>query len=386
MVIQLELLIFKQLIEEGKNIMNFFEFKGIKIAGMATAVPDRHQKISDYNHLFADGEVEKFCAATGIYEKYNAYGVGTTTSDLCVVAAKKLFEELKIDKNTIDGLIFITQTPDYFVPPTSCIIQYRLGLDNCGLVYDSNIGCTAFPFGLQMACANIMAGCKRILLLVGDSNPNKGDNLNKDALLFGDAGVAVIVERTEENVPPVNIGIETIGSGYKALISPYGMERHPLSVVGQTRGFEFAAYYNNAVYMSGADVFTFSIKDAPRVAKAFFEHFNNNVNDFDLISLHQANKMIIDNVAKRIKAPKEKLMNSIERFGNTRGASTAVNICDYAEKNNVYSGYKSMLVLAFGVGLNVTVASFYMNMALCLPVVKTNVVYNDGIDAETYFK
>ena len=108
--------------------MNFFEFKGIKIAGMATAVPDRHQKMSDYDYLFAEGEVEKFCAATGIYEKYNAYGVGTTTSDLCVVAANKLFEKLNINKDTIDGLIMITQTPDYFVPPTSCIVQHRLGL------------------------------------------------------------------------------------------------------------------------------------------------------------------------------------------------------------------------------------------------------------------
>ena len=90
--------------------MNFFEFKGIKIAGMATAVPDRHQKMSDYDYLFAEGEVEKFCAATGIYEKYNAYGVGTTTSDLCVVAANKLFEKLNINKDTIDGLSNHDQT------------------------------------------------------------------------------------------------------------------------------------------------------------------------------------------------------------------------------------------------------------------------------------
>lgn len=366
--------------------MNFFEFKGIKIAGMATAVPDRHQKMSDYDYLFAEGEVEKFCAATGIYEKYNAYGVGTTTADLCVVAANKLFEELAIDRDTIDGLIFITQTPDYAIPPTSCIIQHRLGLDNCGLVYDSNIGCTAFTFGLQMACANIMAGCKKILLLVGDANPNRGESRNKDGLLFGDAGVALVVEKTAEEVPPINICIETIGSGYKALISPYGMERHALPVVAQTRGFEFAVYYNNAPYMSGTDVFTFSIKDAPRVTKAFLANFGSDINDFDLVSIHQANKMIIDNVAKRIKAPIDKVINSIARFGNTRGASTAVNICDHAEVNNVYEGYKKILALAFGIGLNITVASFTMNMSKCLPLIKTSAVYDDGIDSETYFK
>ena len=85
----------------------------------------------------------------------------------------------------------------------------------------------------------------------------------------------------------------------------------------------------------------------------------NDISDFDLVSIHQANKMIIDNVAKRIKAPQEKVINSIERFGNTRGASTAVNICDYAENNNIYEGDKKILALAFLVfGLNVTVASF----------------------------
>ena len=197
---------------------------------------------------------------------------------------------------------------------------------------------------------------------------------------------AIIVEKTDEDVPPIEICIETIGSGYKALISPYGMERHPLSVVAQTRGFEFATYYNNAVYMSGADVFTFSIKDAPRVTKAFLQKFNKSMDDFDLISIHQANKMIIDNVAKRIKAPKEKLMNSIARFGNTRGASTAVNICDYAEENNIVEGNREIFILGFGVGLNVTVASINLDMSVCLPIIKTTDVYDDGIDSETYFK
>ncbi|WP_418940463.1 3-oxoacyl-[acyl-carrier-protein] synthase III C-terminal domain-containing protein, partial [Phascolarctobacterium faecium] len=115
-------------------------------------------------------------------------------------------------------------------------------------------------------------------------------------------------------------------------------------------------------------------------------NLGNDISDFDLVSIHQANKMIIDNVAKRIKAPQEKVINSIERFGNTRGASTAVNICDYAENNNIYEGDKKILALAFGIGLNVTVASFTIDMSVCLPIIKTSEVYDDGIDSETYFK
>ena len=334
--------------------------------------------------VFDDKENELHPGSSPI--EFELYTFITSIVNQCRAYADTRQIKLNINKDTIDGLIMITQTPDYFVPPTSCIVQHRLGLDNCGLVYDSNIGCTAFPFGLQMACANIMAGCKRILLLVGDANPNRGETSNKDGLLFGDAGVAIIVEKTDEDISPINIAIETIGSGYKSLITPYGMERHPLPVVAQTRGFEFAAYYNNATYMSGTDVFTFSIKDAPRTTKTFLANLGNDISDFDLVSIHQANKMIIDNVAKRIKAPQEKVINSIERFGNTRGASTAVNICDYAENNNIYEGDKKILALAFGIGLNVTVASFTIDMSVCLPIIKTSEVYDDGIDSETYFK
>lgn len=365
--------------------MNFFEFKNIRIAGMATAVPDNHTEVSSYTHLFEEGEVEKFCQSTGIYSKYNAWGVGTTASDLAVVAANNLFEKLSIDRETVDGIIFITQTPDYLVPPTSCVIQHRLGIDNCGLVYDSNIGCTAFPFGIQMACANIVSGCNRVLLLVGDSNPNRGETSNKNGLLFGDATTAILLEKTEDDVPPIRICTEVIGSGYKALVAPYGMERHPLYKVSADRGFEFAVYYNNATYMSGTDVFAFSIKDAPRTTKEFMKHFNSTINDYDLISIHQANKMIIDNVVKRIKAPTEKVINSIDRFGNTRGASTSVNICDYAQRENVYSGHRNILALAFGVGLNVVLASFDMDMSKCLPIIKTKQVFDDGIDNYSYF-
>ncbi len=365
--------------------MNFYEFEGIKISGMAVAVPDNHHSIMEKAHFFAEGEVQRFCESTGIWSRYMSDGIGTTTADLCVVAANKLFEAFAIDRSTVDGLILVTQTPDYFIPPTSCVIQHRLGMDDCGLVYDSNIGCTAFPFGIQMACANIKAGCKKVLLLVGDANPDRGDETTKDGMLFGDAGTAMLLEATEEPVAPIRICIDTIGSGYKALITPYGMQRHNLYSLYRERGIDYALGYNNATIMEGSDVFTFSIKDAPKTTKAFYAHFGCSADDYDMISIHQANKMIVDNVAKRIKAPKEKVHYSLDRFGNTRGASTAVNICDYAAQNNLYSGKQKILNLAFGVGLNVTLAEIELNMSRVLPLIKTTEAFDDGITNYTYF-
>ena len=365
--------------------MNFFEFHGIKVSALAAAVPDRHDSIPEFATNFPPEEIQKFCETTGVWQRYNSAGLGVTTSDLCVAAAKEIFAHFDVDKDAIDGIIFVSQTPDYTVPPTSCVIQARLDLDNCGLVYDSSIGCSGFPFGLQMACANIMAGCKKVLLLVGDANPERGPLSSKDGLLFGDCGVAILLEKTEENVPPVRVAIETIGKGFKSLVAPYGMYRHIFPDLCRDRGVDTALAYIHTPFMQGADVFTFSIKDAPKTVKAFYNRFDCVATDFDLISIHQANKLIVDNVAKRIKAPMEKVQISLDRYGNTRGASTALNICDYAEQNQIYSGRKNILNVSFGVGLNIVVASIEMDMGRCLPIIKSKESFDDGITNYTYF-
>lgn len=368
--------------------MYFGEFPGIKISALSAAVPDNHEVSMDVAEKFSEGEIQKFCESTGIWERYVSTGTGVTASDLCVAAAKEIFEKLDVDKSTIDGLIFVSQSPDYPVPPTSCVIQHRLGLPECGLVFDSNIGCTGFPYGIQMACANIMAGCQKILLLVGDAGTERGwsGEITKDSLLFGDCGIAAIVERTNEAVRPVRAGIHTIGKGYKSLLTPFGGERHNLLGFYRERGAEgIEKLFVHGSIMEGTDVFTFSIVDAPKATKKFYQRFQCTADDFDLISIHQANKLIVDNVAKRIKAPKEKVPMSLGLYGNTRGGSTAINICDYAMRENVHQGVKRILNVAFGIGLNVAVVDFDLDMSRCLPIIRTMETYDDGIDNYTYF-
>ncbi len=370
--------------KKGVMSMYFNEFSNVRISALAAAVPDHREQLINYAAQFSTEEIEKFCKSTGIQERYSSVGVGTTAADLCVAAAEEIFQRTGIKRDSIDGLILLTQTPDYMTPPTSCIIQYPLGLDNCGLVYDSSIGCSGFPFGIQMACADLMAGCEKILLLVGDSFV-ECPGMQKDDLLFGDCGVAVVLEKVSETVAPIKVGIRTIGKGYPSLISPYGMQRHPLSDFYRDRGLEDALAYNNKGTMHGTDVFTFSIKDAPKATKEFLAHFDCQMDDYDLISIHQANKMIVDNVAKRVQAPAEKVLWSLNRYGNTRGSSTAMNICDYVQRENLHKGMKRILNLAFGVGLNVALAGFELDLSVVLPVVKTSAVFDDGIDSFSYF-
>ena len=120
--------------------MNFFEFPGVKVSALAAAVPDNCQQNMALTDIFPKDELDKFCKSTGVWKRYVSTGLGVTASDLCVAAANEIFEKLNVDKASVDGLIFLSQTPDYPTPPTSCLIQHRLGLDDCGLVYDSNIG------------------------------------------------------------------------------------------------------------------------------------------------------------------------------------------------------------------------------------------------------
>lgn len=364
--------------------MYFHEFQGVKISALAAAVPDAHERIMDYAGQFSEAELEKFCKSTGIQERYSSIGAGTTAGDLCVAAAKEIFDCLPVEKDTIDGLIFLSQTPDYCAPPTSCVIQHRLGLENCGVVYDSNIGCTGFLFGIQMACANLMSGCRRVLVLAGDSFTEL-PSPQKDDLLFGDGCIAAVLEKTDETVPPIRVGIHTIGKGYPSLIAPYGMWRHTLNDFYKERGMEDALAYNNKGGMHGADVFTFSIKEAPKAAKEFLKRFSCSMDGYDCVSIHQANRMIVDNVAKRIKAPAEKVLWSLDRYGNTRGASTAINLCDYVQRENIHSGTRRVFSLAFGIGLNIAVADFEMDLGRVLPICKTTEVFDDGITNYSYF-
>ena len=364
---------------------NSNEFPGVRIAALVAAVPDDYEQIMDYTDQFPEGELEKFCQTTGARERYVGANLKTTASDLCVAAAREIFAHADIDKSTIDALIFLPQRADYFVPPTSCVIQHRLGLDHCGLVYDSNIGCTGSIFGIQMACANLMSDSKRVLVMVGDSEEGKGGKQQKNDLLFGSCGVAMVLERMAEAVSPIRMGLSTIGKGYQVMISPYGMVRHPLRMFYEDRGLDAVLDYANRIAKQGTYIFTFSTKDAPRVAKEFLARFGCGINDYDLISINQADKMIVDNVAKRVKAPAEKVLWSLDRYGNIGGISMMINLCDYVQRENVHQGTKRVFNMAFGIGLNVAVADLTLDMGAVLPIIKTTEVFDDGIDSFTFF-
>lgn len=361
--------------------MNNYSFDNIEIKALATAVPNDFDRLMDFAPLFPDGEMEKFCRTTGILKRFVGYRKRIIASDLCVAAANQVFEKFPELKEETDALIFMSQSFDYEAPATSGIIQMRLGLEQCGAVYDVTYGCAAFPFGMQIAGSFIMGGCRNVLLLIGDS-VTSAEATDKDSLLFGDAGSAIIVGRKQPNQigqeRPVQIRLETAGSKFKALMAPFGRNRHRFSDMARDIGAENANRLLHR-FMDGSDVFTFSIKDAPAAVKKFYNDFSCAPEDFDFAAIHQANKMIVDNVGKRIKFPKEKIPITLDRYGNTNGVSVPVTISDYVE-SCPKDGIKNVLTVAFGIGMSIGVCACSIDSKVCLPIIRLDESYDDGLD------
>ena len=323
------------------------EFHGVKISGIACAVPNNKVETDSYKQYYSDAVVERFKTATGINGRYITDGT-QTVSDLSFVAAEALMKKLNLSGNDIDAVILITQTEDYKIPATSYVLHKRLGIKKDCLVFDVNLGCSGFVNGVYIIAGLIESGTiDRGLLLVGDSNTNHQITENTSfTMMFGDASSATIIEKGEGVVRGM---IRSDGEGYNTLITPIPGSRFP----GVFSSDEVEASRK----MEGDDVFLFTITKVPQLFKEFFETFNCTTNDFDYFILHQANKMIIDQIAKRLKLPSEKVPISLTEYGNTDGATVPVGIVDLCEHLKDKSRI-NLITSGFGIGLSWGIVSF----------------------------
>lgn len=340
----------------------------VEIKGIACAVPERIKKSEEYNEIFGAETVQKFVNMTGIKTRHVALDE-QCTSDLCYVATKRLLEKLAWDPSSIDALILITQTPDYAVPATACVLQHRLGLSEDCIAFDINLGCSAYAYGLWLAATMISTqNLNRVLLLVGDTSNyglNPGDSAT--AMIFGDGGTATALERTEGK--SLKYFLKTKGSGYKTIIVPAGRARSR-----SRTDIEPTEY---GLTMNGSEVFTFAITDVPRSIKSFMSQYGIEKNDVDMYVFHQANLFILKHLAKKLGIPMEKLAVSIDRFGNTSGESIPLTLIDALGKEES-SGTIRLLLCGFGVGLSWGGVYLEMDKSVCLPMIYTSEFFKEG--------
>ena len=346
--------------------MVFSSFDNIKVAAIAAAVSENIRSIEELKEVEDERMIDKFIKNTGIKSIHKS-DFEHTASDYGVKAAEAIKNAGKFKPEEIGVLIFISQTPDYRAPSTACAIHSRMGLSKSCIAYDVNLGCSGFVYGLNMAAALLKASsAEKALVIVGDTlargrvndkSAAKGSNTD---FLFGDATAAILLEKDETS--KLDIGLMSDGNGFKAMAGPYGGWRHPL---GPDR-------------IPGDDIgiFNFSISEVPAIVTEFLDKTGKTMEEYDALVLHQSNKMIIKQLAKKLKVPMEKVPMTLDRFGNTSGASVPLTIVDsYGEDNE---GKVNLLTCGYGVGLSWGVASFEIDKASILPLEIGAESYDDG--------
>ncbi|MEY8706043.1 ketoacyl-ACP synthase III [Bacteroides faecichinchillae] len=326
--------------------------KNVKIAGFATCVPKDVEENLDLN-FFKEGEAEKVIASTGI-ERRRIVSKGVTAGDLCTKAAEDLIAGLKWDKDEIDCLIFVSQTPDYILPSTSCIIQYKLGLPISCSCFDISYGCSGWVYGMSVMSAILSGGImKKGLLLVGDTTSNFKSAKDKTARpLFGDAGTATALEY-DSAAEDMYFSLFADGSKFNSIIVTDGGCRKPFSAESlvETEVEEGVIRTPLHSVMNGMDVFAFGLKRAPEVVKDILTFSNHTVEDIDLYVFHQANMYMNEKIRKKLGIPSEKVPYSMKDYGNTSCATIPLTICSSISTPNEING-KSVVATAFGVGLS----------------------------------
>jgi 3-oxoacyl-[acyl-carrier-protein] synthase III len=302
---------------------------------------------------FDDWSAEKILEKTGISSRFLS-AEHECASDLGYFAAQKLLNSGVILAGDIDYLIFCTQSPDYFLPATSCIVQNRLGLPNrCGAI-DINQGCSGFVYSLGVAKALLETNqAKNILIITADTYSKFINKKDKSVrTIFGDAAAAILVQGVTANAESIyGFCYGTDGSGAKNLVVPSGGMRVPRSLDSSIEKLDNSGNMrsDNNIFMNGAEIFAFTMKIVPETMKEILSSNNLELNDIDLFVLHQANKFMLDHLRKKLNVPEDKFYINFSDCGNTVSSTIPIALQRAMSQNVLKSGMK-VCIMGFGVG------------------------------------
>lgn len=333
--------------------MAFVQFDKIGISGLAAAVPANRIDNSTYTEYFSSEEAAQIVEKTGI--KFRRFAPeGICASDLCVAAAKTLLDNKKLDKSEVDALIFVSQTPDYRMPATSILLQHKLGFNKNTAAFDVSLGCSGFVYGLMIAYSLVNnGGFRKVLLLDGETRSRVySPKDRKTAFLFGDGGVAALIERDQDcGTSFFSLGsdgsredyIKMDAGGYRIPSSIETLKEKVVDEHGNIRSDEHG-------YMNGTDVFNFVLSEIPSNINGLLSYAGISAEAIDYFLFHQANDYMNSYLIKKMKLPVEKVPQSIRDFGNTSSVSIPLTIVSQLEKELQLP--KTLLLSGFGVGMS----------------------------------
>lgn len=340
-----------------------------QICGIASAVPAEVQTNAQRSDDFEPSWIARISQQIGVQERRVARHL--CTSDLCYAAAKQLLSSLSWAPDTIDVLLFVSQTPDYRLPATACSLQGRLGLSKHCVAFDINLGCSGYVYGLWIAAQLLSSSrIRRILLLVGDTASRFVSQQDiTTALLFGDAGTATALE-FDDDASPMFFDVGTDGTGESHLMIPAGGYRQPSQEHTKTP----IAYEANKVrsaedlWMDGAEVFAFTLREIPKSIRSVLASAQWTTEQLDVFVPHQANAWMLQQLCKRVGLPAHKMLNSLQHFGNTSSASIPLAMTT-ALPSDLCERSLRLLLSGFGVGWSWATVAFLSTPMIVLPPV-----------------
>jgi 3-oxoacyl-[acyl-carrier-protein] synthase III len=320
----------------------------MKIRSIEYHLPIKVLSNADLQAAFPKWDSQKTEQKIGISERHIVEGTETAL-DLGEIAAKQVLKNY--NKADVDFLLFCTQSPDYYLPTTACILQKRLQLNEHVGALDFNLGCSGFVYGLCLAKGLIASGTSRNVLLVVAETYSK-HIYEKDIAnlsIFGDGAAAVLVSRHEHDCLGEFV-LGTDGSGENNLIVRNGGFRNCLNPSPKEMSSGSSSVYtDNHLYMNGPEVFNFTINKIPDLVTRVLEKNAISLSDVDYFVFHQANSFMLEYLRKKIGIPQDRFYNNIKSTGNTVSATIPIAIKDCIERGLIKEGYKVMVV-GFGVG------------------------------------
>ena len=325
-------------------------FQGVGITALSACVPKEVYHNKDLGYLIPQEEIEKTIDNIGIVERRIA-APDVMASDLCFKAAQQLMQDNDIQPESIDVLLFMSQTADYRIPATSCLLQHRLGLPKDTMCFDISLGCSGYIYALSTAFAYAsIPGVNRVLLLDGETFSKIVNRRDKvDWPLYGDAGTATLIEKGDFGQS--TFLLYTDGSGEDKLKIHAGM-RNPITPESciEREQEEGNIRSDLEVFMDGMDVFNFAISKVPKSIKLLLNETGKTIDDVDYLVFHQANRFMMDFFVKKLKISHDCVPYCIHKYGNTSSASVPLTIA--SELSGKLNGSHTVVLSAFGAGLS----------------------------------
>jgi len=319
------------------------------IKAISYYLPERVITNEEMMKDFPEWSVDKVANKVGVVQRHIADD-NELSSDLAIKAANKLFKDYSIAPKSIDFVLFCSQSPDYLIPTTACIIQEKLNLSKSAGALDFNLGCSGFIYGLSLAKGLIVAGiCKNVLLLTAETYSKYIHPKDKgNRTIFGDGAAATLVSNGGD-FKIMNFCLGTDGKGAGNLMLKTGGIRYR----SPSDDLKFSESGNpissDYLFMNGPEIFNFTLENVPIL---IYETLKKNFIDFDNVGLflfHQANKYLLEFLRKKIKIPQDKFYNDITNTGNTVSSTIPIAFTDAILQNRVVKG-SNILMAGFGVG------------------------------------